>query len=84
MQVDESGQKKVTAILEDGRRFEGDILIGADGIWSKVGRPALRMHQPNLLLKCQDCKSKGTRLATVLSRNDLVKNKRIDPQQEQE
>ncbi|GJN02778.1 hypothetical protein PR202_ga20163 [Eleusine coracana subsp. coracana] len=27
---------KVTAILEDGRRFEGDILVGADGIWSKV------------------------------------------------
>lgn len=26
----------MTAILEDGRRFEGDILIGADGIWSKV------------------------------------------------
>ncbi len=37
VQVDSSGQKKVTAILEDGRRFEGDILIGADGIWSKVG-----------------------------------------------
>ena len=36
-QVDASGQKVVTAILEDGRRFEGDILIGADGIWSKVG-----------------------------------------------
>lgn len=36
VQVDASGQKVVTAILEDGRRFEGDILIGADGIWSKV------------------------------------------------
>jgi 2-polyprenyl-6-methoxyphenol hydroxylase-like FAD-dependent oxidoreductase len=31
-----SGRKVVTAVLEDGRRFEGDILIGADGIWSKV------------------------------------------------
>lgn len=34
-----TGRKVVTAILDDGRRFEGDILIGADGIWSKVGCP---------------------------------------------
>jgi zeaxanthin epoxidase len=34
--VDELGQKRVWAILKDGRRYEGDILIGADGIWSKV------------------------------------------------
>jgi 2-polyprenyl-6-methoxyphenol hydroxylase-like FAD-dependent oxidoreductase len=35
--VDEATGKKVaTAILEDGRRFDGDLLIGADGIWSKV------------------------------------------------
>ncbi|XP_077215554.1 zeaxanthin epoxidase, chloroplastic-like [Tasmannia lanceolata] len=27
---------KVTVILEDGRHYEGDILVGADGIWSKV------------------------------------------------
>jgi len=36
LQVNEQGEKKVAAILDDGRRFEGDLLIGADGIWSKV------------------------------------------------
>lgn len=28
--------QKVTVMLEDGRQCEGDILVGADGIWSKV------------------------------------------------
>lgn len=32
--VEDSGKVKV--ILEDGRQFEGDVLVGADGIWSKV------------------------------------------------
>ncbi|CAL8113444.1 unnamed protein product [Prunus armeniaca] len=27
---------KVTVILEDGRQYHGDVLVGADGIWSKV------------------------------------------------
>ncbi|KAM4079994.1 hypothetical protein ACB094_09G158200 [Castanea mollissima] len=27
---------KVTVILEDGQRYDGDILVGADGIWSTV------------------------------------------------
>ena len=35
-QVDDMGVKRVWAVCEDGRRFEGDLLIGADGIWSKV------------------------------------------------
>ncbi|XP_020090739.1 zeaxanthin epoxidase, chloroplastic-like isoform X2 [Ananas comosus] len=29
-------QNKVTVILGDGREYEGDVLVGADGIWSKV------------------------------------------------
>jgi zeaxanthin epoxidase len=31
-----SNGKQVTVTLEDGRTFEGDLLIGADGIWSKI------------------------------------------------
>ncbi|XP_008797271.2 zeaxanthin epoxidase, chloroplastic [Phoenix dactylifera] len=27
---------RVTVILENGQRYEGDLLVGADGIWSKV------------------------------------------------
>ncbi|WOK96195.1 zeaxanthin epoxidase, chloroplastic [Canna indica] len=27
---------KVTVTLENGQQFEGDLLVGADGIWSKV------------------------------------------------
>lgn len=27
---------KVTVILDNGERYEGDLLVGADGIWSKV------------------------------------------------
>ena len=36
IQVDELGKKRVWAIMRDGRRFEGDVLMGADGIRSKV------------------------------------------------
>ncbi|BBN00626.1 zeaxanthin epoxidase [Marchantia polymorpha subsp. ruderalis] len=32
----EDGDDKVTVVLEDGRRVEGDLLVGADGIRSKV------------------------------------------------
>ncbi|XVE82799.1 hypothetical protein DITRI_Ditri16bG0034700 [Diplodiscus trichospermus] len=29
---------KVTVVLENGQRYEGDLQVGADGIWSKVRR----------------------------------------------
>jgi 2-polyprenyl-6-methoxyphenol hydroxylase-like FAD-dependent oxidoreductase len=31
-----TGRERVAAILEDGRRVEGDLLVGTDGIWSKI------------------------------------------------
>ncbi|KAL4581172.1 hypothetical protein LXL04_017381 [Taraxacum kok-saghyz] len=32
---------KVVVTLDDGRKFEGDILVGADGIWSEVRKNLL-------------------------------------------
>uniref|UniRef100_A0A1J3CPF3 Zeaxanthin epoxidase, chloroplastic n=1 Tax=Noccaea caerulescens TaxID=107243 RepID=A0A1J3CPF3_NOCCA len=32
----EDSGDKVTVVLENGERYEGDLLVGADGIWSKV------------------------------------------------
>ncbi|CAI9110172.1 OLC1v1010152C2 [Oldenlandia corymbosa var. corymbosa] len=32
----EDDGNKVSVTLENGQRFEGDLLVGADGIWSKV------------------------------------------------
>ena len=31
-------------ILSDGRKYEGDMLIGADGIWSKVSPGKIPCH----------------------------------------
>lgn len=35
------GKRRVWAVMENGERWEGDILVGADGIHSKV-RECLR------------------------------------------
>lgn len=37
---------KVTAILEDGQCYEGDLLVGADGIWSKVRQNLFGPKEP--------------------------------------
>lgn len=36
LQVDEMGKRRVWAVMKSGDRWEGDILVGADGIYSKV------------------------------------------------
>nr|UQV25530.1 zeaxanthin epoxidase [Heracleum moellendorffii] len=42
----EDDGNKVTVILEDGQRCEGDLLVGADGIWSKVRRNLFGYTEP--------------------------------------
>lgn len=42
----EDSGDKVTAILHDGTRVEGDVLIGADGIYSKVRRQLFGQVDP--------------------------------------
>lgn len=42
-----TGLKQVEVQLEDGRRFTGDMLVGADGIWSKIRKSLVGDTQPN-------------------------------------
>lgn len=43
----ESTTQRVTIQLEDGREFTGDLLIGADGIWSKTRKQLFGASPPN-------------------------------------
>ena len=55
--MDEFGKKRVWAVMSDGRKYEGDMLIGADGIWSKVRnllwQPVLVKLRQGLIVKAQ-------------------------------
>lgn len=41
------GRSQVAVDLEDGRRFTGDMLIGADGIWSKIRKQMIGETEAN-------------------------------------
>lgn len=57
-----AGKKKVQAICKDGQVFEGDMLIGADGIWSKVGwqGQAVALAQQALCCRAPACPAAGS------------------------
>ena len=42
-----TGRRQVTAVAKDGQRFTGDLLVGADGIWSKVRDKMIGHTDPN-------------------------------------
>lgn len=42
----DSGENKVTVSLGNGEIFEGDVLVGADGIWSKVRQKLFGQEDP--------------------------------------
>lgn len=53
--------KGVTAICEDGSSFSGDVLIGADGVFSKTRSKMWELalaDRPELVERDRDCESK--------------------------
>ncbi|KAL3147156.1 Synaptonemal complex protein zep1 [Trebouxia sp. C0010 RCD-2024] len=45
-EVDDMGKRRVWAVMKSGDRWEGDILVGADGIYSKVRQKLVGNGQP--------------------------------------
>lgn len=43
-QVDDMGRRRVWAVMKSGDRWEGDILVGADGIHSKASVSKQAVH----------------------------------------
>jgi salicylate hydroxylase len=50
--VDQSNRARPTAITADGRRYEGDVVIGADGLRSRI-RGAIGLSEDDLLFSGQ-------------------------------
>ena len=63
LQVDASGKRRVWAVMKNGERWEGDILVGADGIHSKVGYEIELVYKmPCLLCFCLQITSRAVAL----------------------
>lgn len=43
----QTGKKTVRACCEDGKEYRGDLLIGSDGIWSKIRRQMIGHTEAN-------------------------------------
>ena len=66
-EYDQAGDK-VTAILEDGERIDGTLLIGADGLWSNIRKQMLGDGAPRV--------SGHTTYRSVISVDDMPEDLR--------